>query len=177
MMKLKMRIAVIGFTGSGKSTLARKLAEYFGCPLMHLDKVHFEADWQRRDRQAAYEEIDRFCDLPSWIIEGNYFSLGMDRRFAEADQILFLNFNRFVCLFQALKRAWHYRGVQRDDLADGCFDRITPSFLTWILFRGRSGRWLRKYQSIRAEYPEKFVSLHSRQETEAYLESLKNRVS
>ena len=168
-----MKIAVIGYTGSGKSSLAIRLAELYNCPLMHLDKVHFNADWQRRDRQQAYAEIDRFCDLPDWVIEGNYFSLGMDRRFAEADRILFLNCNRFRCLVQALARAYRFRGKQRDDLADGCHDRITPSFLAWILFNGRSGKWLEKYRSIERQYPEKFVPLHTRAEIDAYVEALR----
>ena len=168
-----MKITVIGYTGSGKSSLAIRLAELYNCPLMHLDKVHFNADWQRRDRQQAYAEIDRFCDLPDWVIEGNYFSLGMDRRFAEADRILFLNCNRFRCLVQALARAYRFRGRQRDDLADGCHDRITPSFLAWILFNGRSGKWLEKYRSIERQYSEKFVPLHTRAEIDAYVETLR----
>ena len=43
-----MKIAVIGYTGSGKSVLAAKLGKIIGCPVLHLDKLQFEAGWKER---------------------------------------------------------------------------------------------------------------------------------
>ena len=43
-----MKIAVIGYTGSGKSVLAAKLGKILGCPVLHLDKLQFEAGWKER---------------------------------------------------------------------------------------------------------------------------------
>ena len=46
-----MKIAVIGYTGSGKSVLAAKLGKIIGCPVLHLDKLQFEAGWKERGKQ------------------------------------------------------------------------------------------------------------------------------
>ena len=53
-----MKIAVIGYTGSGKSVLAAKLGKILGCPVLHLDKLQFEAGW--KERKEA--EGNRLCE-------------------------------------------------------------------------------------------------------------------
>lgn len=45
-----MKIAVMGYSGAGKSTLSRELGKRYGCPVLYLDQVQFEAGWIERDQ-------------------------------------------------------------------------------------------------------------------------------
>ncbi len=55
-----MKIAVIGYTGSGKSVLAAKLGKIIGCPVLHLDKLQFEAGWKERRKQKGTWLCEQF---------------------------------------------------------------------------------------------------------------------
>lgn len=100
-----MKICVLGFSGSGKSTLARFLGERLNLPVLHLDCVFWYGDWQSRTREEQEIKVNEFiaANPESWVIDGNYLKIFRER--AElCDEIYFLNFNRFFCYRQALKR-------------------------------------------------------------------------
>lgn len=46
----------------------------------------------------------------SWVIDGNYRKLEYERRLQEADRIIFMDFNRFSCLFRAYRRYLDHEG-------------------------------------------------------------------
>ena len=101
-----MRIAVIGYSGSGKSTLAARLGAAYGVPVLHLDSVHWLPGWVERPREEEKALVRAFLDQnASWVIDGNYSTLYYEERLEKADRIVFLNFNRFICLHRAAKRA------------------------------------------------------------------------
>jgi hypothetical protein len=53
-----MKIAILGFSGCGKSTLARRLGETYKVPVLHLDSVHFSANWVERPLEDKLREND-----------------------------------------------------------------------------------------------------------------------
>ena len=55
-----MKIAVIGYTGSGKSVLAAKLGKILGCPVLHLDKLQFEAAGRSERKQKGTGFVSSF---------------------------------------------------------------------------------------------------------------------
>ena len=117
-----MKIAVIGYSGAGKSTLAKKLGKLFRCPVLHLDRIQFEPGWKERDRETAKRMAEDFLDENEnrgWIIDGNYTGFSQERRLREADLIIFMNYPRWICLWQALVRSRIYRGRTREDMGDG----------------------------------------------------------
>lgn len=115
-----MKIAIIGYSGSGKSTLANRLGEYYSCEVLHLDRIHFSSDWTERADEAMLADLKSFLEKESWVIDGNYNRMLYQERMKSSDCILFLNFNRFTCLFRAFKRYQTYKGKVRPDMADGC---------------------------------------------------------
>lgn len=167
-----MKIAIIGYSGSGKSTLAKQIASRIPTPILHLDTIHFTANWQKRNRLEAQRIEANFRQQQNWIIEGNFQHLNQNDRFQEADQIIFLDYNRFLCLFQAAYRFWLNRGKQRDDLAKGSYDRWTFSFLWWILWEGRRPKWKIFYLHLAQQFPDKFIRLQNHRQAKEYLSTL-----
>ena len=60
-----------------------------------------------------------------------------DERLDTADTVVFLDFNRFICLFRVIKRYLNYRGRSRPDMGEGCPEKLDAEFLRWVLLDGR----------------------------------------
>ncbi|MDY0075408.1 MAG: hypothetical protein WC992_04275 [Acholeplasmataceae bacterium] len=166
-----MKIAVIGHSSSGKSTFSKRLAGVYHLPILHIDKIFFEANWVERDKKVVEEEIRSFMKGGSWIIDGFYRRLATER-FDEADQIFLFNFNRFKCLYGAIVRRFKYHNQTRDSVCEGCKEKLNLSFILWILFGGRkkdSRDLLKKFQ---IEYKDKIVIFKTRKQANTYLRSI-----
>ncbi len=153
-----MKIAIMGHSGSGKSTLARQLGDKYGLPVLHFDSIHFLPGWVETDRPYKREKVNAFLDghPEGWVIDGNYLQVCADRRFAEADYILYLDFPRRVCLPRAIRRLVMYRGKTRPDMAQGCPEKIDLDFLKWLIWQGRTPRKLQEFLAVKERYPDKF---------------------
>lgn len=128
-MKYK-RIIIIGSAGSGKSYLAKKIAEATEYPLIHLDNEFWKPGWIETPRDEWIEKQKKLIDCEKWIIDGNYDST-LEIRFKACDAVIFLDINRFVCIYGAIKR----HGRKRSDLPDYCAEKYNKDFfdfLKWI---------------------------------------------
>ena len=163
----------MGFSGSGKSTLARQLSEYYDIPLLYLDCVNFEENWALRDREECRKMVKAFMQNESWVIDGNYREMYQAERLEQADKIIILQYNRFVCMKGAFKRKHDYKGKVRESMADGCMERMDLWFFTWIIFKQYSIIRKKRFKSIKKKYPDKAVILKSRKQLNAYLQNLK----
>ena len=165
-----MRIAIIGYSGAGKSTLARALGERYACPVLHLDALHFLPGWKERGDGDALSLLLPRLQEKSWVIDGNYGSLAYWERMELADQIIFFNFNRFQCLWQAYDRYRRNRGQVRGSMAPGCMDKFDLEFLLWILWNGRRKRLRNRYRQVAQAYPHKFTVCRSRRDVRQLME-------
>ena len=153
-----MKMAVIGYSGSGKSTLARKLGQKYGVDVLHLDAVHWLPGWQTRSREEKTSIVGEFLDThEGWVIDGTYSKLHFDRRMAEADEIIFMNFNRFACLWRVIKRYHTYKGRTREDMGEGCNEKIDWDFVKWVLFEGRTKKAKQKFADVVERYGNKVI--------------------
>ena len=134
-----MKIAVMGYSGAGKSTLAKKLGRLYDCPVLYLDRIQFEPGWKERNREEAKRMAEEFLNEnqdTGWIIDGNYAKFCQERRLEEADLIVFMDYTRRICLWQAVKRYLEYRDKTRESMAEGCREKIDWDFVKWILRDG-----------------------------------------
>ena len=141
-------------------------------PVLHFDTVYWAPNWQERDRGEAHRMVREFMENPSWVIDGNYTKFEYERRMRESNQIIILDFPRLVCFFRAWKRYFRYRGRTRDDMGEGCPEKMDPEFMRWILWEGRTHSKRRKFQEIFEQYPKKTVVLRCQKDIDQYLEGL-----
>lgn len=164
-----MKIMIIGYSGSGKSTLAKHLGQVYHCPVLHLDSIHFTSNWQERDNKAMAQDLTSFLENHNWVIDGNYRQCLLQERLSQADQIIFLSFNRWHCLYRALKRYLTYKGQTRPDMAENCKERVNWDFIKWILKDGRNKEKIASYKNIMNQYPEKSILLKNQKEIDRFL--------
>ena len=171
-----MKIAIVGYSGSGKSTLAQILSELYGVDALYLDAVHFLPQWKERPREEEYELVKKFLDThekEGWVVDGTYSRLEFQRRMEEADEIVFLDFNRFTCLFRALKRYKNNKGKTRVSMAEGCEEKMDFSFVWWILWVSRQKKRRKKFEYLIKNYPQKIRVLKNQRQLDKYIKEKK----
>lgn len=143
-----MKIVIIGYSGSGKSTLAKTLGAHYNIAVLHLDSVNFLSGWKVRDEKQSNEIVNKFMEEnESWIIDGNYHKIARER-FELADKIIFLNYNRFFCLKNVIKRYKENIGRTRNDMAAGCEEKLDFEFLYWVFLKGRNKHRRNRFNKI-----------------------------
>lgn len=173
---MAMKIAILGYSGCGKSTLARQLGERYGLPVLHLDSVHWLPGWVEKDRALEGQEVQAFLDShdkEGWVIDGNYSrSMLLERRCAEADQIIILELSPLVCLWRVLRRWRTWGGQTRPDMGEGCPEKVDWEFVQWVLYKGRGEKTRQRHEDLARRYPEKTRRIHTRRQQKALLKEL-----
>ncbi len=165
-----MKICVVGFSGSGKSTISKRLGEIYSVPVLYCDTVHWLPNWVERDNEDEKRIMEEFLDNnDGWIIDGNYSSLSFDRRIEEANQIIFMDFNRFSCLSRAHKRYINNKGKVRDSMTEGCEEKFDREFIKWIMFDSRTKEQTEKYRLIKAKYPDKLIVISNQYQLNRFI--------
>lgn len=129
------KIWITGSSGSGKTTLANILGTKLNIPVHYNDKIFWQDNWQERPKNEQIEITKKLLEKDKWIYEGNRFSdCKEDGRYKKCDTIIFLNINRFICLYRFLRRYFKYRGTVRPDITDGCIEKIDVEIIKYIIF-------------------------------------------
>lgn len=169
-----MKICIMGFSGSGKSTLAERLSHHYSIPVMYLDTLCWAPGWVMRSREEQAAGLEAFLSAnpDDWVIDGTYSHNHFEQRMAEADQIIFLNFNRFLCLYRILKRRIMYAHRSRVSMTVGCDEKIDWDFISWSFYGSRTRKSMVKFHQVKALYPDKFVELRNPKQLKKYLKSI-----
>ena len=125
------RIAIIGSCGAGKSTLSKTLGTKLNLPVIHLDAYYWQPGWQENNSDRWLEIQQELIKGDRWIIDGNYGNT-MNLRLEAADTVIWLDFNRYLCLWRIVKRYLKYSGRIRSDMAMGCPERFNWKFLRYV---------------------------------------------
>lgn len=164
------RIILVGSSGSGKSYLSKELAAVTGYPLTHLDNEFWQPNWVGTPREDWIVRQKELMRTDTWILDGNY-SDTLELRFRAADLVIFLDINRLVCVWSALRR----NGKKRSDLPDFLeerFDREFLQFLKTVWNFPQQGRDI--ILELHGRHPDKgWIRLKSRKEVGQFLSSLK----
>ncbi|WP_416150548.1 topology modulation protein [Salipaludibacillus sp. HK11] len=127
------KIMVVGVSaGVGKSTFAKKLSENLSIPVYHLDRYFWEPGWIEAPPEIFANIQLSLVKQDNWIIEGNYGST-FEIRADKADTIIYLELPLSVCLYRVLKRWLSNIGNNRDDMGEGCPEKMDWVFLSFII--------------------------------------------
>lgn len=173
------RIRIVGISGSGKTRLGREAAARLGVPLLELDELFWDADWQHRDRAEAHALLDDFlAEHPNgWVADGNWnrFLAGRLGPTDGVDLTVWLDLPRWLIMWRVVTRTLR-RGLTRQELWHG--NRERPA--SWLSRDPSQNIMLwswTQYGHTRAQYSPRvgspgFVRLASRQDVRAWLETL-----
>ena len=126
------RVIIIGCGGAGKSTLARKLGEKTGLPVVHLDQIWWApGHWQHIEKPEFDEKLAAELEKSQWIMDGN-FNRTIPQRLAKCDTVIYLDYNRIMCLWGVIRRVIKSYGKTRPDMDEGCPERFDWEFLKWV---------------------------------------------
>jgi adenylate kinase family enzyme len=128
------RVLILGSGSAGKTTFAQALAGATGLPLVHLDSLHWGPGWNSVAPQVFQKRLASALKRPAWIIDGSYLA-SLPQRLKRADTVIYLDYSRWRCLAQLLKRRLAYRsstGKIRPGMPDGCPERIYFSYVRWL---------------------------------------------
>ena len=164
------RIVIIGCPGSGKTRLARALGEKLDLTVVHLDRLWWTKGWKNVSREEFDTRLENALKLDRWIIDGNY-SRTMDARLMKCDTIIYLDFNRWTCLWGMFQRVILNRGKVRPDMAEGCPERFDWEFVKYIWNFNKNNRVLNQTRIAKTKHA-KAIVLKNRKEKQAFLESL-----
>ena len=165
------QILVIGCPGAGKTTLSLRLREKLGLPVIHLDKIFWSpGNWEHLKNDAFDEILEKELQNPRWIIEGN-FDRTLPLRLQHCDTVIWLDYNRYVCLFSWFKRMILNWGKVRPDMAPGCVERYEQEFAEFIWNFNRKKR--AEYEALFAARPDKkLYRFKNRHQVNEFLKTL-----
>ena len=173
-----MKIIIIGCPGAGKSVLTRRINEFLGYPVMHLDKVYYTDGKSHITREELIGKVNEFADrYDNWIIDGNYIST-LDMRVKLADTIIFLNIPSEVCLENVYRRAEENisQGTNRDDMAEGFDYTITEEFASFV--KNFEKNTIPRIEDTLKNYFDKNIKIISNySELEEFIDSFKKEYS
>ncbi|WP_421101869.1 topology modulation protein [Sporosarcina psychrophila] len=147
------KIMVIGVSaGAGKSTFARRLGELTGIEVTHLDCLYWKPNWVEAPPEVFSAAQQQVVQNEQWIVEGNY-SGTFDIREPYADTVIYLELPLRVCLYRVLKRRVQFHGKTRNDIGEGCKEKIDKAFLKFILttYGARKRKMLERIQRYAGE--------------------------
>ncbi len=169
------RILIIGNAGSGKTTFAKKLAEKTGLPLVHLDTLYWNGNWEHITRDAFDDVLQKELEKPAWIMDGN-FNRTLPHRLQYCDTIFYFDVPTITCLWGITKRILTNYGKARDDMGGNCIEHFDKQKLTLY----------RNVIQFKKQHSEKYnhmlhsakgvdvIRFKSRHQAQLFLESVKN---
>ena len=169
------RIMITGFSGCGKSTLARRLGDILGIEPTHMDALHWLPGWKESTPERKIRLLRPVIERPRWIIEGNYHGTLWKERIERADTIIFLDYNRFLCLWHVIKRRIVYSGKTRPDMGEGCKEKLDLEFIKWVLIDGRRKRKKMLAELSELEKSKDIYIFRSMRETEKFVKEIERK--
>lgn len=122
-----MKITVIGNSGGGKTTLSRLLGKQYKVPVIHIDSIQFLPGMIIRPMDETRKILNDIQAEENWLMDG-YGPLDMiEKRFAMADKIIFIDMPLWRHYWWCVKRQMKsLLGFRRVELPEGCYEATLP---------------------------------------------------
>lgn len=157
-----MKIAVLGYAGGGKTYLSDYISEKKNIPVLHLDEIKWDKEWNPIDDSMVLPQVSEFMANDSWIIDGYYDYLYYRERLESADLIVLLLLPRLTCFYRAVKRT-------KTRKQNGYKNDLNWWFVKFTLFGCRNKERRQTYAEIAKKYKEKTVVLKTQRQVDEYM--------
>lgn len=140
-------------------------------PVYHLDIYFWKPGWIETPRSDCEQIARQLVSNDKWIIDGN-FNGTFHIRFDSADTIIFLDFNRYVCVYHCLKRYFRYRGKTRPDLPEGCNESLDYKFYKWVWNFAKKDKAIIMTALDSIKDSKKIIILNNKKDTDKFIREL-----
>lgn len=157
-----MKIAVLGYAGSGKTYLSDYISEKKNIPVLHLDEIKWDKEWNAIEDSLVLPQVSEFMANDDWIIDGYYKYLLYDKRLDDADMIVLLLLPRLTCFSRVVKRTESRR-------ENGYKNDLNWWFVKFTLFGCRNKERRQTYAEITNKYKDKTVVLKTERQVDEFM--------
>ena len=131
----------------------------------------WKPNWEVTDRNYQIKIQKEIIENESWIIDGNYNGT-MDMRIDASDTIIFFDINRWVCIYQAIKRYFQFKGKTRPDMQEECPEKLDINFLKFIWNYPKKQKLLVEKRLDRVKYSKNIIIFNNKKQMDDFLENL-----
>jgi len=118
------RIVVVGNSGSGKTTVSREIGAKLGLPILEMDSVYHQENWEPLADDEFRSILSGFVSQDHWVVDGNYSRLGTEEvLWPRADTFVWLDTGRLITTWRVFKRTVS-RSAKREELWAGNRERL-----------------------------------------------------
>lgn len=115
------KVVIIGNIAGGKTRLSRKLSTLHSLPLTHIDSIQFLPGMQMRPLADTRTALNSVTSQDAWIVDGFGPLDLLEKRFALADKIVFIDLPLWRHYWWAIKRQFFINlFTRRSELPEGC---------------------------------------------------------
>ena len=118
-----LKVVVIGNIAGGKTRMSRRLAELHGLPLTHIDSIQFLPGMVMRPLPETREALNAVTSQEKWLVDGFGPLDILEKRFALADRIVFIDLPLWRHYWWTIKRQISNLWSRRAELPEGCDER------------------------------------------------------
>ena len=125
------KISLIGGPSTGKSTLAENMGRKLDLPIIHIDAINYNANWEEVNPKKRDQIIMEKASGDKWVMDGTYMDT-LSQRMKMSDLIIYLDYSTIAKLFGILGRAFRMKGTERKEIP-GCNDKMDFEFIKFTL--------------------------------------------
>ncbi len=157
------KIAIVGNIASGKTELARRLSKRLGISVTHIDGVQFDQNLNIDDLDRTRSILNQVQEQEAWIIDGQGPLDMFEKRFTQADLIIFIDLPIYLNFILLTYRLFKNIFSPRKELPAGSNElswvHIKKQYrTTWVIYKKMRPELIRMLK--RNEFRSKVITLH-----------------